>query len=129
MSANINVTITGDQQLLTYLRSVTPRIQEFLDVEIDSIAQELRNEMMMRMHRRSGDMANSTRVEPVANGKAVTVNVSYADEENRRPGVKRKSSQGTGQGTRHQYLEPSVDIVVKRRIPQLITRLHTILNG
>ena len=125
--SSTNVTITGDIEVINYFRLLGPRVESFLEVEIDDIAQELRNEMMRRMHRQSGDMANSTRVETIPNGKAVTVNVSYADLENSRPGVK-KSKSGSGQGTQHRFVEPSMDIVTKTKVPQMVLKLRSVFQ-
>lgn len=128
MSININVTITGDIELTTYLRNLAPRIDSVVQNEIDFFAEELRSEMVGRMHQRTGEMVRSTRVVPVTKGKAVTVNVPYAEDENSRPGIKR-SKVGTGQGTQHRYLEPSVDLVIRKRFPMLIARIDAVLRS
>lgn len=128
MSVNININITGDTELQTYLAGLAPEIENVLQNEIDFFAEELRTEMVNRMHKRSGDMARSTRTQSIPDGKAVVVGVNYADIENSRPGIKR-SKVGTGQGTKHEYVAPSVDIVVKKRMPIIMTKIDIVLRG
>ncbi len=128
MSININVIVTGDTELVNYFRTLAPNIENVIQNEIDFFVEELKSEMVGRMHRRTGDMARSTRVQPIPNGKAVVVNVPYAEDENSRPGIKR-SKVGTGQGTQHRYVEPSLDLTYRKRLPMLMTKLDIVLRG
>ena len=128
MSVNINVTITGANEVQSYLTALGPNIENVVQNEIDFFAEELKTEMVNRMHKRSGDMARSTRTQTIPNGKAVVVGVNYAEQENNRPGIKR-SKVGTGQGTQHRFVEPSVDLVVRKRMQMLLTKLDIVIRG
>lgn len=128
MSVNIEVNITGDIEVESFLSLLTNTIKmQVLDPFINFYADDLRDEMIRREHVASGDMRRSTRSIPIQNGKAVIVDVPYAEEENRRMGSKISKS-GTGRGTPHNFVEPSMEKISKMKDRELMARLDGILK-
>lgn len=129
MSVRIDVTITGDLDTKAMLMRIRDQIDPgVIQPEIDAIANDLRTEMISRMHTVSGAMRNSTRVVPTGKGKSVQVGVPYAMQENQRPGVK-KGKKGSGQGTSHNFLEPSLAAIQNQGLQRLTNRIDSFLRS
>jgi|SRR5687767_9806921 len=129
MVAIILVTVSGEEEVLNMFRAISTQFEpKVLKPHIEDYAEDVRSEMVSRMHRDSGDMANSTHTRPVSGGRAVTVGVDYAEDENSRPGRKR-GRRGTGHGTSHNFVEPSLKAVNDKKLDELIYRLDMFLRA
>jgi|SRR6187431_947864 len=125
----MSVRITGDREVINMLRrlgiEIVPRV---IDPYSREYCQELVSRMKPRMHSRSGRMINSTGVGRINNGWAAIIGVSYGMEENARPGSK-LSKQGTGQGTPHQFVEPSIREVESTSNTKLVRMLDAFISS
>lgn len=128
MPIQITVTVKGDQEVIKLFKAVETQIEpQFLKPYVNDYAEDIKDEMISRMHRDSGDMINSTHTKPIVDGRSVVVGVDYAEDENSRPGRKR-GRRGTGQGTPHNFVDPSLRIVTEIMDQELMTRLEHFLR-
>lgn len=124
---SIQVDITGDVQVVNYLKRIGNEIETHVMIPaMRDWAEALREAMLRREHYRSGRMKSMTKVNTAGKYWAVVVAVHYAEQENRRPGDKR-GRLGGGQGTPHQFVEPSMQEVEKPQLSNLSARINQFL--
>lgn len=124
---SIQVDITGDVQVVNYLKRIGNEIETHVMIPaMRDWAEALREAMLKREHYRSGRMKSMTKVNTAGKYWAVVVAVHYAEQENRRPGDKR-GRLGGGQGTPHQFVEPSMQEVEKPQLSNLSARINQFL--
>ncbi len=127
----INIRITGDRDVVNMMRTIQTQIMpRVVKPYCDEYADDLLEEMRSRMHiGRTGNMSALSHTEPTPTGSSVVVPVDYAEDENRRRGHKR-GKQGTGQGTPHRFVEPSMKATEARKGPDyFVQKLVTFLNS
>ncbi len=129
MSINFQVTISGDKETLAYINKIRDRIETHVTIPaMNEWAEALRNEMIKRQHYRSGRMRSMTKITKVGKYWAVIVDVPYAERENQRKGKKR-GQKGGGQGTSHQFVEPSIKAVQNAQMQNFLNKLNLFLQS
>lgn len=129
MSVNFQVTISGDTETIAYFRRIANQIETHVTIPaMNDWAEAIRTAMIKRQHYRSGRMRSMTKITKVNKYWAVIVDVPYAEAENRRGGKKR-GDKGGGQGTSHQYVEPSIKEVEPKQMQSFLSRLTAFINS
>ena len=124
---SFQITVTGDTETVAYFRRIAGEIETHCTIPaMRDWASALREAMLRREHYRSGRMKAMTKINTAGKYWAVVVAVHYAEQENRRPGDKR-GRLGGGQGTPHQFVEPSMKEVEKPQLSNFIARLNAFL--
>jgi len=126
---SVDIKITGDTQTIASLQRIgTAMINEVVIPELDLWATDIHGGFLKREHQWDGNMRASTKKVGSREKLEVRVDVSYAEKENRRGGNKERGK-GTGHGTPHGFVEPTLAEQNPKHFDALVNKVDRFIKS
>lgn len=129
MGQTIKVTITGVAELSASFNKIATGItNDVVAPELTLWSEDIYKGFVKREHVWKGTMKSRTHaVNKNPLQKEVRVDVQYAERENRRQGDKVRGK-GTGHGTPHKFVEPTLDMENPKHFDAMVNKITRYIN-
>jgi hypothetical protein len=127
---SVSIRITGANETAASFQKIAAKVsQDVVAPELNLWSTDIYKGFVKREHVWKGTMKSRTHVVNKAPlSKEVRVDVNYAEKENQRKGNKVRGK-GTGHGTPHQYVEPTLAEENPKHFDAMVNKVYRHINS